>query len=257
MYSQYYHDKNLSALVGTGKDYTEELRADFEVKLERLDKFVYLIQLFEILKSNSEDFLLCNVTKKDMFWKINKYLLGYVNAVYSYKEYVTYYSSRKSEFYKIQDKYYLSCGKYRFLCEYRNRIIHQSALIKDTDKNTGDPYIDLLELISYFESLIDDCSKNPKQISKNEKTREYIAHLETYKDKCLQFNGRPYLSAKKIVNEANTEISEMNERLCFNLWNSEIKDIFSWIHNMLVFEDNKYEHTYAVKDRDPDTSVPA
>lgn len=70
MYSQYYHDKNLSALVGTGKDYTEELRADFEVKLERLDKFVYLIQLFEILKSNSEDFLLCNVTKKDMFWKM-------------------------------------------------------------------------------------------------------------------------------------------------------------------------------------------
>lgn len=254
MYSQFVLDESIVSLVGTGKDYYDNFREEFDRKLACLDKFIYLTQLFQILNSCHKDFLSVSGVKKDEFWKINKYLLNYVNSVYSYKEYVSCYRNKGSDFYKIQDENYLSCGMYRFICEYRNRIIHQSALIKDVDKNTGDPYIDLEELISYFEGQIVD-SKNQRQVAKNNNIKLYVEHLKTYVEKGITFNERPYLSAKNIVQEANAEIMKMNESLCLCLWESEIRDCFEWIHKMLYSDGNCYAQTYAVEEIDVNTRI--
>lgn len=254
MYSQFYLEKNSNFLEGTGIDYCENFKETFENILDMLDKYIYLAQMFQILKSCSEDFLSFKETNKNDFWKINKYLLGYVNAVYCYKEHVSHYNNRDAKLNMIQDEFYCSMGKYRFICEYRNRIIHQSARIKDVDIYTGDFYIDLQDLVSYFESLITE-KNNPKQMSKNKKTREYIQHLQAYGDSCILFDNRPYLSAKSIVLEANKEIEAMNEKICLHIWNTDIKKCFEWIYEKLYYNNSTFKTTFAVKDNDFSTSI--
>ena len=76
------------------------------------------------------------------YWKVNKALLNYVNAVYSFREMA---KNSILQIESITEKYYKRCQWYRFVCDFRNSVIHGAVISTDYDKE--DAYVILDKLI--------------------------------------------------------------------------------------------------------------
>ena len=125
---EYCEDPEHGELHSSGRFFDDSFQADASLRLAELDRFMYLVDMFRIIEDCAKDFLSIEASKNIQFWKINKFLLNYVNAVYSLKEYVNSYVPLLK---KVTERYYQSEDWYRFICDYRNRIIHQTAIFKD------------------------------------------------------------------------------------------------------------------------------
>lgn len=157
---EYCSNPEIGELHSSGIKFDYQYDVEFDSKLKTLDKFLFLVDMHTIIDSCAKDFLEITIDDFDEFWKINKRLLNFVNAVYGYKEYVNSYEpSLKS----ITEKYYNMKKWYRFLCDFRNYIIHQSIIIKDAFKVLidddvmlrifgGDPDGKVARLLSYVGS---------------------------------------------------------------------------------------------------------
>ncbi len=132
MYKVFSYKTGASEMTETGITYEDTFSEEFDSTLKKLDCFVYYAQLFQIVRSCKEELVSFSIWKKNDFWMANKYLLNYVNAVYSFREYTKdgVYSDHKTMV-DIDKQYYERYKWYTFICNYRNRITHQSALIKD------------------------------------------------------------------------------------------------------------------------------
>ena len=100
---EYCSNPEIGELHSSGIKFDYQYDVEFDSKLKTLDKFLFLVDMHTIIDSCAKDFLEITIDDFDEFWKINKRLLNFVNAVYGYKEYVNSYEpSLKS----ITEKYY-------------------------------------------------------------------------------------------------------------------------------------------------------
>lgn len=240
MYTVFYADSNNENLISSEYEAEDIIEKDLADKVNVLDKYVYLASLFRIFLDCSDDFEAFRVKRKKDFWKSNKYLLNYVNAMYTFKEYLENKYEEGSPVYKIADKYYSDTKWYTFLCNYRNRIIHQFTVIKDYDKNSGDVYICLDELVEAAEQQMQKTKKG------KDKAQRFIDFVKAqYIDTAT--DGKHYFSAKKVMSLANEEILQMSNEIFKSIFDDEIQPCLEWFLTTTLKSETRYFNTYLVQ----------
>lgn len=241
---EYCCDPENRKLHPTFQSYDNSIEEEFEKKIQSLDKFEYLINMFLIIESCTIDLVNVSITTTDEFWRINKVLLNYVNAVYSYKEFINgSFPSLKI----ITEDYYENKKWYRFICDYRNRVIHQSTVIKDYNPGSNDIYVNLDEMIEVQKSLIFE-----KGI-KRKSGEKFIAVLSSMKDEADLIDGKNYISMKYIATKAEDEIIAMRDKVLMYAYKEEIKGILEWLISFMPIVNGVHQYVYIVdKKRLPD-----
>ena len=148
---EYCNDPEHADLKDGHRNFDDNFPLEFNNALNALNRFLYLTDMHRIIVSCASDFLNLQGGEEVEFWQINKYFLNYLNAVYSYKEFVNSYDPPLKE---ITDGYYYKRRWYRFICDYRNRVIHQSTIIKDRSNETGDVFINIDEIIEIQDGIV-------------------------------------------------------------------------------------------------------
>lgn len=223
--------------------YDENVQKTIDDILSKLNRFVYLIDAYTIVKDSS--FNLTSVRAQDNFefWKVNQCLLNYLNAVFCYHEYINHY---KPSLDNIANQYwYIEHGKYwfRFVCEYRDRVVHQSIIIKDYDRRNGILYVNLDELVLAQEHIIE-----------TEKRKKYKERAQRFLDLIIKLrnsayvgkNGQHYYRMSEIVSYADQEIEEMSQKVFIVTYRHEIKITLDQLLNLVHFEDEENKPTYIV-----------
>lgn len=207
---EYCNDPEHADLKDGHRNFDDNFPLEFNNALNALNRFLYLTDMHRIIVSCASDFLNLQGGEEVEFWQINKYFLNYLNAVYSYKEFVNSYDPPLKE---ITDGYYYKRRWYRFICDYRNRVIHQSTIIKDRSNETGDVFINIDEIIEIQEAVIADITaerdgeKDPK---KKEKYKKQIENAERFlreikallSDPVLVQRGYHFKSMKSVITDA-------------------------------------------------------
>ena len=88
---EYCDDPEKGEIIASTTQFDYEFNRVFDSKLHDLDKFLFLVDMQIIIEACAEDLLVAEIDNLDEFWRINKTLLNFVNAIYGYKEYVNSY----------------------------------------------------------------------------------------------------------------------------------------------------------------------
>lgn len=234
---EYCDNPDVVDIHSTGIKYDYEYDVKFDAKLKDLDKFLFLLDMHMIIDSCGSDLLTITIEDFDEFWKVNKLLLNFVNAVYGYKEYVNSYEpSLKS----ITEKYYNKEGWYRFLCDFRNYIIHQSIIIKEYRPSDGDIFIhieEVLELLSEYEYPKDWQRHNAKEFAKQ---------LEKVKKGSLEIKDDHFLSMKNITLLVMEEMSYMKDEVLMYAYKKSVKPSLKWLLEQIPKIEGKYQYAFIV-----------
>ncbi|MCI9488750.1 MAG: hypothetical protein HFG97_01810 [Dorea sp.] len=209
----------------------------FHKKLKDLDRFIFLVDMHTIIESCAEDLKNIAIDDFDMFWKVNKRLLNYVNAVYGYKEYVNNYDPPLSV---ITESHYKQRKWYRFICDFRNYIIHQSIIIKDYRPADADIFINI-------EEIIDILAAYPYPNGwQRQNAENFSKWLEILKADSVPIKDSHYLSMKYIVKQVNEELSEMKEDVFRYAFDKRIKPALQWLISLMPKENGIYQYTFVV-----------
>ena len=232
-------------------EYDESIQMTIDNILDKLDRFVYLVDNYTIIQDCSRD--LRSVRPQDGFdfWKVNKYLLNYLNAVFCYHEFIKYY---KPSLKKIADEYwFVENGKfwYRFVCEYRDRVVHQSIIIKNYDYRKDIPYVNLDELIEIQKRVI--ATENREKYK--ERAQRFLDQIMMlYNSPHLVKNGKRYYKMTSIAQFADQEIDEMSNKVFKSTYRYDIKPALSKLLELVHFEDGENKLTYIV-DKEKNESI--
>lgn len=234
---EYCNNPELGDIHSTGIKYNYAFDVEFDAKLKDLDKFLFLVDMHTIIDSCGDDLLSINIGDSDEFWKINKRLLNFVNAVYGYKEYVNSYEpSLKS----ITEKYYNMRKWYRFICDFRNYIIHQSIIIKDYRPFDGDVFINIEEvarLLSEYEYTKDWQRQNAK---------EFTEWIETFKEDSLEIKDNHFLSMKNVTSLVMKEMSQIKDEVLMFAYEKSIKPSLVWLLEQIPKIDGIFQYAFIV-----------
>lgn len=234
---EYCNNPELGDIHSTGIKYNYAFDVEFDAKLKDLDKFLFLVDMHTIIDSCGDDLLSINIGDFDEFWKINKRLLNFVNAVYGYKEYVNSYEpSLKS----ITEKYYNMRKWYRFICDFRNYIIHQSIIIKDYRPFDGDVFINIEEvarLLSEYEYTKDWQRQNAK---------EFTEWIETFKEDSLEIKDNHFLSMKNVTSLVMKEMSQIKDEILMFAYEKSIKPSLVWLLEQIPKIDGIFQYAFIV-----------
>lgn len=207
--------------------------AKYENACRTLENFIYLIDRFKIIRSCAEDLYSVNTVEKD-YWKVNKALLNYVNAVYSFKELANGFIPPIKP---LTEKYYQKCKWYRFVCDFRNSVIHDSVISTNYDKEEAYIIIDRLIDIQKHRKVKKNQEKNKKR---------QIAYLEHMKKKAKYIDGKYYYGIKQICKETSTELEEMEKELIIDVYSRSIISELEWLFSILYKNDENYMYTFIV-----------
>lgn len=235
---------NIVCLDCGDHNYSDAIFDEYDSKLKILDRYMYLIDTYSIIMDCSCD--LQNITPKseDAFWRVNKYLLNYVNAVYCYREFVNSYDPPLNA---ITDKYYKDeNGRfwYRFVCDYRNRVIHQSVILRDFAPGDGDVFIDLDELINEQNRIIEDKTKSSKEVKNARRFLDKIQRLANAPHR-IRENHRFY-SMKKVAEYTDHEITDMNNEILLEALRNAVIPVFEWLLSLMYHDGHIYKYTFIV-----------
>ncbi len=218
------------------------------MRLSGLDRFIYLTDMFKIIESCSADLFAIDPQKGIQFWEINKCLLNYVNAVYSLKEYVNNYAPPLKS---VTESYYNLMGWYRFICDYRNRIIHQTAIIKDFSPKSGNIYIDLDELIQIQSGVINESSDKHKH-----NAERFLTILKKQVNTSTVIDDRHYLDMKSIIRKADAEIEKMKNEVLKYAFNNSISAILNWLLTLIYWKNNIEQYVFIINEDTMDCFEP-
>ena len=250
MYTVKYTDNPGSdeELLSCSCTYNDNFANEYEACLTSLDRFIFLVDMYRIVRSCTADLLDLKGGQDTDFWYINKILINYLNAVFSYKEYVNSYEPPLKE---ITDDYYYNQKWYRFVCDYRNRVIHQSTIIRDRSVKTGDIFIDIDDMIrtqnEVLASLIADSA--PKESSiKNAK--RFLAELESLlpKNPAEAKGDKHFRSMKEIANQADQELLAMHEKVLWYAYRNGVLPAISWLLSKTFKDAGQYKYTFIVNE---------
>lgn len=245
---EYCDEPEHGVIYSAERQFDDTFQTEASQKLIGLDRFIYLADMFRIIEDCSHDFLSVDTKLSIQFWKINKFLLNYVNAVYSLKEYVNCYAPPLK---KVTEKYYQSEDWYRFICDYRNRIIHQSAIIKDVSPKSGDVFVNLDELIQIQSHVISETKDNHKP-----NAERFKSVLEGLIASSKVIEGQHFLSMKSIIGNANTEISMMKEEVLEYAYEKGVLPILSWLLSLVYWKDGSEQYVFIVNKETGDCFEP-
>lgn len=249
MYSlEYCEEPQYGTIYSSGRSLDDSFRTEADQKLAGLDRFMYLVDMFRIIEDCSNDFLSVEASGNIQFWKINKLLLNYVNAVYSLKEYVNSYAPPLK---KVTERYYQSEDWYRFICDYRNRIIHQSAIIKDVSPKSGDVYVNLDELIEIQRKVVNESNERHKENA--ERFKENLIQL---RQSANVIDGQHFLSMKTIIKNASDEITNMKEEVLKYAFNKGVKPVISWLLSLVEWKNDVEQYVFVVNKETHDCFEP-
>ncbi len=241
---EYCNDPENADLHPGNQTFTDSFEKEFDKEINSLDRFIYLIDMFRIIESCSEDLVGVTINNMDEFWKINKCLLNYVNSVYSYKEFINSYDPPLK---RITEDYYRSKKWYRFVCDYRNRVIHQSTIIKDYARGSMDIFVDLDEVIEIQESF------HFEKESQRRNSERFAAVLVEMKKEAKVMQGKHFLSMKYIAKKADSEISAMRDEVLLYAYRKGIKPVLEWFISFMPIIEGTYQYVFIVdKNRLPD-----
>lgn len=226
----------------------DNFATDYETCLNNLDRFMFLVDMYRIVRSCTADLLALKSGQDTDFWYINKILINYLNAVFSYKEYVNSYEPPLKE---ITDDYYYNQKWYRFVCDYRNRVIHQSTIIRDRSVKTGDIFIDIDDMIrtqnDVLAALIADPNSKESSI-KNAKRflseLESLLPVQTTKPK----GDKHFRSMKEIARKADQEILAMNDKVLWYAYRNGVLPTLRWLLSKAHKEGGQYRYTFIVNE---------
>lgn len=246
MYVLEYCDNPENAELRDGHiSYEDSFSDEYLARLRDLDRFMFLADMFRIMQSCTADFLELPDGKDVEFWQVNKSLINYLNAVYSYKEYVNSYDPPLKE---ITDGYYYEQKWYRFVCDYRNRVIHQSTILKDRNIKTGDVYIDLDDMVSIQQGVIDELIETQQKQKHIKNARRFLKEIKELADNptLVTREGKHFKSMKGIVSEADSEISAMNNDILMFAFNKAIAPAILWFLKNTHKENGRFWYTFIV-----------
>lgn len=234
---EYCNDPEWGDIHSTGIKYDYAFDVEFDAKRKDLDKFLFLVDMYTIINSCGNDLLSITIGDFDEFWKINKRLLNFVNAIYAYKEYVNSYEpSLKS----ITEKYYNMRKWYRFICDFRNYIIHQSIIIKDYRPSDGDVFINIEEvagLLSEYDYPKDWQRRNAE---------EFTEWIKIFKGDSLEIKDNHFLSMKNVTSSVMKEMSQMKNEVLMFAYKKSIKPSLVWLLEQIPKIDGIFQYAYIV-----------
>lgn len=246
MYVLEYCDNPENGAIYDGHcSFDDSFSDEYESRIKDLDRFIFLTDMFQIAKSCSTDFLNLPDGHDIEFWEVNKALINYLNAVYSYKEYVNSYDPPLKE---ITDGYYYNQKWYRFVCDYRNRVIHQSTILRDRNGRTGDVFIDIDDIISIQQRVLDELIQTQQKKTQINNARRFLRELQDLRN-CSTFTskgGKQYKSMKEIVSTADTEISSMNEEILLYAFKNGVIPALKWLLAHTHKEGDVFKYTFIV-----------
>ncbi len=245
---EYCKEPEHGELHSSGRCFDDSFKEEASQKLAGLDRFIYLVDMFRIIEDCSNDFLSIDAAEGIQFWRINKYLLNYVNAVYSLKEYVNSYAPPLK---RVTERYYQSEDWYRFICDYRNRIIHQSAIIKDYSPKSGNIYVNLDELIQIQSRVVDESAERHK-----ENAERFKKKLEELKQSANTIESQHFLSMKTIIMKASNEIEAMKGEVLKYAFEKGVSPIISWMLSFVVWKDTNEQYVFIVNKETKDCFEP-
>ena len=247
---EYCNDLENIVLHQTSKRFDFQYDDVFDSKLNDLDRFLFLVDMHSIIVSCANDLLAVSIEDFDDFWKINKKLLNFVNAVYSYKEYVNSYEPSLET---ITDKYYKKKKWYRFICDFRNYVIHQSIMIKDYRPYDCDIFINIEDVAKQLNEY-----KYPKEGQKC-RAVAFTKWLERFKDDLkedlLVIKDNHFLSMKNITSLAVKEMSAMKEDVLVYAFKKGVKPSLEWLLEQIPIVDGKYQYAFIVDKDNPPEAV--
>ncbi len=257
MYFQEYCDEpQYGEIVQSGKTYEDSLSEQYENIIRNLDSYIFLMDAYKIIKSCYDDFLQYPEKKKDKveFWKINKYLLNYLNAVYFYKEFV---DDKDSPIKKISNSFYKNKQWYWFLCNFRNSAIHQGIIAREMLKKTGTCYIDLNEMKKIQEKRIEDIKKMISDIENESEKKAKKKNLDSAgylfnrikqieKEESTRFENMPFLNLKVVIEKAQKEIDVMHERNLEMAYYPFIEKPLKELFELIYWDNSTAKYTFLV-----------
>lgn len=236
---EYCDDPEKGEVKSSGKTFDDSIAAKYENACRITENYIYLIDMFKIIESCADDLLLVNPWDKD-YWKVNKALFNYVNAVYSLKELAKgFIPPIKS----ITEKYYNEEKWYRFVCDFRNSVIHESVISTLYDKK--EVYVNLDRLL--------EIQRSRRVKPKEEINRQrQITYLEAMKKDAKEYEGLFYYGIKRICRAASLEVQVMQQEVLYYAYEKSIKPKLEWLFSILYKYDETFMYTYIVdKEKGP------
>lgn len=226
-------------IKNSGLKYDDSIALKYEKACNVLDNYIYLIDMFRIIESCANDLLNVEISNKE-YWKVNKALLNYVNAVYSFKEFTNNFNPSIKA---ITENFYNNCKWYRFVCDFRNSVIHDSVI--STDYGINDAYIIIDKLIDIQKH------RTVKSYQENNRNRQ-IQYLENMKADAKYWDGKYFYGIKKICRYVSSEIKEMKEEVLLYSYNKSVTKKLKWLFNLLYKIDGKIKYVFIVnKEKGP------
>lgn len=230
---EYCDDPEKGEIKSSGITFDDSLAMKYEKACRILENYLYLIDMFRIIQSCADDLLLVNTMDKE-YWKVNKALLNYVNAIYSFKEMANvFFPPIKS----ITEAYYQRCQWYRFVCDFRNSVIHESVISTDYDKEEA--YVILDRLIDI---------QNRRKVNSHQKiNRErQIVYLEAMKEKAKYHEGLYYYGVKQICQDVSSEIKQMQKEVISYVCKENVIPELEWIFSILYKQNGKIMYSFII-----------
>lgn len=235
--------------------YDDSFLNEYCNKLEILDRFIYLLDMFKIIEDATTKIEQMTFSDDDNYWKISKCLLDYVNTIFSYKEYVrSFMPLKRNGNYKmdnrVNDKYYKEENWYRFICEYRNRVIHHGTRINDYSLKKNEFYIIVDSLRKELtDPKIDDKSKNC--------LTELIKIIDNHPGCCVTISDENHLEKsclgiKRISAMVLEEINTMKDDILFNAYKFNVLPALEWILSKIYTSERGYSFTLIIDENQPD-----
>lgn len=231
---EYCNDPENGDIKNSGITFEDDIAKLYENACETLENYIYLIDMFKIIESCSEDLISANTMDID-YWKVNKVLLNYVNSIYSFKELADGFVPEISV---ITEKYYRQEKWYRFVCDFRNSVIHESVISQDYNKD--DAYV-------LLDKLIDIQQKRRVNTPSKEQNRiRQITFLEAMKKDALEHSGKYYYGIKRMCRDVSAEMQELKLEVLMYAYDNSICPILSWLFDIMYKEDSEYRYVFIV-----------
>lgn len=231
-------------LMAAPGEYEDGIFTDYKRRLRILDKLLYLDDTFTITLDAGDSFVSSMPQGTTVFWEINKNLLNYVNAIFCLHEIINSYDnvikSTADTFWKKQNGRFW----YRFMCEYRDCVVHHSIRIKKYFPANGDIKICIDELIEELGWLIQD-KRQAKYHNKLSAFQALVGKLEK-KLQVINIEGELYCSMKDIVTHTDREITDLYTQILPKIFEDVICPEIGWLLDLVHFEGGIPKYTFVV-----------
>ena len=246
--TQYCDDPNnvkQDQLMVAPGEYPDSIFTDYRRRLRIIDKLLYLDDTFTIALDAGDSFVGTIPQGTTVFWEINKNLLNYVNAIFCLHEIINSYNnnvinSTADVFWKKQNGRFW----YRFMCEYRDCVVHHSIRIKRFFPMNGDSKISIDELIEELGWLIQD-KQQAKYHNKLSAFQHLVERLEK-KMKVIICDGERYCSMKEIVMRTSREITDLYTQILPKIFEDVVCPEINWLLDLIHFEEGVAKYTFVV-----------